>query len=71
MKVFYFGTGRPDVGIVTSCPQGYFRCVSDGKCVLQRVTCNGHNDCQDRSDESKSVCGNYCYSKLILYTCKG
>ncbi|GFT81122.1 relaxin receptor 1 [Trichonephila clavipes] len=33
------------------CPKGQFPCNNSDTCVEQRKNCDGHNDCEDGSDE--------------------
>ena len=53
------GSGRRPWELGAGCPRGYFQCKGNGKCVLQKVVCNGRNDCQDKSDELGTTCGKY------------
>ena len=39
-----------------SCDDGYFRC-GNGGCVNETLTCNGIEDCTDRSDEDDYYAG--------------
>lgn len=38
--------------VAAKCAAGMFTCVSDGKCVLESLHCNGVKDCADNSDET-------------------
>ena len=39
-----------------SCDDGYFRC-GNGACVNETLTCNGVEDCADKSDEDEHYAG--------------
>ncbi|VDK56143.1 unnamed protein product [Gongylonema pulchrum] len=40
------------------CDPWMFKCAASGKCIPKRFTCDGDDDCGDRSDEADSVCKN-------------
>ena len=62
------GSGPRPWELGAGCPRGYFQCKGSGKCVLQKVVCNGRNDCQDKSDELGTTCGKYVKSfRSIFY----
>nr|XP_061810753.1 atrial natriuretic peptide-converting enzyme-like [Nerophis lumbriciformis] len=48
-------TPRQAVGKPSSCGKDDFLCAT-GNCVPQKLVCNGHNDCDDWSDETHCVC---------------
>jgi len=37
------------------CPKEKFQCQQDGTCIPQNWRCDGHYDCDDKSDEES--CG--------------
>ena len=41
--------------LTTACPTGEFQCT-DGECIMETLTCDGENQCEDYSDES-TICG--------------
>ncbi|ESP03822.1 hypothetical protein LOTGIDRAFT_230169 [Lottia gigantea] len=55
-------TKQPFVCQLPACPSGSYHC-SNGKCINNKWTCDGQNDCGDMSDEldckDKSICSEY------------
>ncbi|KAL9986946.1 hypothetical protein ACROYT_G001164 [Oculina patagonica] len=37
--------------VLTSCETGFFRCSTSAECLPVRFKCDGHEDCEDSSDE--------------------
>ena len=46
-------------GVEERCPGEMFQCHLEGNCIPDNWTCDGHPDCDDKSDEND--CGNYIY----------
>ena len=44
-------------GVEERCPGEMFQCQLEGNCIPANWTCDGHPDCDDKSDEND--CGNY------------
>ncbi len=42
-----------------TCSSAEFRCESDARCIPARWQCDGENDCDDKSDESVKLCGEF------------
>ena len=45
------------LGVEERCPGEMFQCHLEGNCIPNNWTCDGHPDCDDKSDEND--CGNY------------
>lgn len=41
------------------CLPGYWKCSSQNICIKNTWTCDGYNDCHDKSDESDVLCSEY------------
>lgn len=44
------------LGVEERCPGEMFQCHLEGNCIPNNWTCDGHPDCDDKSDEND--CGN-------------
>ena len=54
--------------ILTECKENEFKCVSSGRCIWDQWLCDGHDACEDGSDEHPDICGTFLTLSTALYS---